>query len=303
MCAMHLLAQLARGGDEHRRRLRAVLRLREQVDRGQERVGLVVRDDEDLGGAGEEIDPDLAEELTLGLGHVRVARAGDEVDRIDRLGADRHGGDRLNPAEDIDLIGPRELHRRHGRGGDLAADRRRARHDARHPGDLGRDDRHVRRGGQRVLSAGDVGARGLNGDVLLAEEHPGQRLDLDVDERVPLRLRERAHLLLHEHDVVDDLLVEGRHDLCDAGVVESEGLGAPLVELLRVLPYGRVAVVADVVDDRIHSLSDIALGAVGERFRRRALQVQGHRCFLSAQRLCIRMLPLCFRMHARSRVR
>ena len=204
----HLLAELARGGDEHRRRLGTVLCLREQVDGGEEGVGVVIGDDEDLGGSGEQIDADLAEELALGLGDVGVARSGDEVDRCDRLGADRHSGDGLHAAEHVDLVRAGELHGRDRRRGDLAADRRRARDDTRHAGDLRGDDRHVRRGGQRVLAAGDVGTRGLHGYVLLAEEHAGQRLDLDVDERVALGLREPAHLLLHEHDVVDDLLVQ-----------------------------------------------------------------------------------------------
>ncbi len=63
------------GGDQHRRGVRAVLGLAEQVDRDDERVGLVVGDDQDLGRAGEEVDADLAEQLALGLGHVGVARA------------------------------------------------------------------------------------------------------------------------------------------------------------------------------------------------------------------------------------
>ena len=64
--------------------------------------------------------------------------------------------------------------------------------------------------------------------MLLAQENTGQRLDLDVYERVTLSLREPAHLFLNEDDVVDDLLVEARHDLGDACVVEAECFGLHL---------------------------------------------------------------------------
>jgi hypothetical protein len=40
----------------------------------------------------------------------------------------------------------------------------------------------------------------------VAEHHAGQRLDLDVAQRVALDLREVAHLRLRELDVVDRLL-------------------------------------------------------------------------------------------------
>ena len=85
----------------------------------------------------------------------------------------------------------------------------------------------------------DVGACEPARYVLLAQENTGQRLDLDVYERVALSTREPAHLFLNEDDVVDDLLVEARHDLGDACVVEAECFRAPPVELLE---YFRTAV-------------------------------------------------------------
>ena len=198
---------------QHGRGLGAVLGLGEQVDGDEERVGVLVGDDEDLGRPGEQVDADLAEQLALGLGHVGVAGAGDEVDAVHRLRADGHRGHGLHAAEDPDLVGAGEVHRGHGRGGDLAADRRGAGDDAGHPGDLGGDDGHVRRGGQRVLAARDVGAGGLHGHVPVAEEDPGQRLDLDVGHRGALHLGEVPDLGLHEDDVVDHLLRQGRDDL------------------------------------------------------------------------------------------
>ena len=65
----------------------------------------VVGDDQRLGGACEQVDADPPEELALGFGHVGVAGTDDHVDRLDRLGAERHRADRLHAAEHVDLVG------------------------------------------------------------------------------------------------------------------------------------------------------------------------------------------------------
>ena len=67
--------------DERDRAARTVLGLREQVGRDPRRVDRVVGDDRDFGRTGEPVDADDAEHLPLGLGHVRVARPDDDVDR------------------------------------------------------------------------------------------------------------------------------------------------------------------------------------------------------------------------------
>ena len=120
------------------RRGRAVLGLAEQVGGAHLAVDAVVGDDQRLGRAGEQIDADAAEQLALGLRHIGVAGADDHVDGGDRLGAERHGGDRLHAAEHVDLVGAAEMH-----GGDdgrmrPALERRRAGDDALHAGDRAR---------------------------------------------------------------------------------------------------------------------------------------------------------------------
>ncbi len=91
--------ELFRIGDEDRRRGRAVLGLAEQVGGAHLAVDRVVGDDQGLGRAGEQVDADAAEQLPLGLGDIGVAGADDHIDRRDRLGAERHRGDRLHAAE------------------------------------------------------------------------------------------------------------------------------------------------------------------------------------------------------------
>jgi hypothetical protein len=85
-----------------------VLGLAEQVGGAHLGVDRVVGDDQRLGGPGEQVDADPAVELALGLGDEGVAGPHQHVDRRDRAGADRHGGDRLDAAEHVDLVGAGE---------------------------------------------------------------------------------------------------------------------------------------------------------------------------------------------------
>lgn len=75
-----------------------VLGLREDIRRDVGGVLLPVRYDEDLGGAGEHVDADLAVHLFFGEGDVDVAGAGDDVDLRDALRAAGERGDRLRAA-------------------------------------------------------------------------------------------------------------------------------------------------------------------------------------------------------------
>ena len=69
----------------------------------------LVGDDEGLGRAGEEVDADAAVELALRFGDIGVARPDQHVDGLDRLGAERHGADRLDAAEAVDHVGAGEV--------------------------------------------------------------------------------------------------------------------------------------------------------------------------------------------------
>ena len=130
--------------------------------------------------------------------------------RLDGLGAERHGADRLHAAEAVDLVGAGQMLGGDDRRRRLALERRRAGDDARHARHLGGDHRHVRRGQQRILAARHVAADRVHRDVLVAEHDAGQRLDLDVLQRRLLVLGEIAHLRLRELDVVDVALARAR---------------------------------------------------------------------------------------------
>ena len=67
----------ARADDQ---RVVAVLALRLEVERDPRGHGVLARDDDEVGGPVEAVDADLAGHLALGLLHVEVARADDDVD-------------------------------------------------------------------------------------------------------------------------------------------------------------------------------------------------------------------------------
>ena len=236
----------------------------------------LVGDDQRLGRAGEQIDADAAEQLPLGLGHVGVAGADEHVDRRDGLGAERHGGDRLHAAEHVDLVGAAEMHGGDDRRMRPALERRRAGDDALHAGDLGGDDRHVRRGDHRIASARHVAADRVDRDVLVAEDDAGQRLDLEVAHRVLLLLREVAHLRLGELDVVEVALGDLADGALDLGRREAEVLRRPVVELLRQVAHRRVAARLDVGEDPLDRRAHLGVGRLDRARVHSALEPAGH---------------------------
>jgi hypothetical protein len=69
----------------------------------------------------------------------------------------------------------------------------------------------------------------------------GQGLDLDVLQAVALDLREAAHLLLGEADVLDLAGRQPLHGRLDLGLGQPEVGRVPLVELAGVLAHRGVA--------------------------------------------------------------
>ena len=208
-----------------------MLSLPEQIRGAHLPVAAVIGDDQRLRGAGEQVDPDPAGQLPLGLGHVGVSRTGHHVAGRNRRRACRHCTDRLYTAQTIDCVRTGQVH-----GGDdgrrrLALEGWRAGDHVLDPGHLRGQDRHVGRGEQRILAAGHVAAHAVHRNVPVAQDHPGQSFDFDVLQRVLLDLREIADLRLREPDVVD----LARRHRCDAGLdlrrAQLEGRRVPVVEL------------------------------------------------------------------------
>ena len=153
------------------------------------------------------------------------------------------------------------MHRGDGGVRDPPVERRSAGRDTLDAGDLRGDDAHVSGGDHRVAAAGDVGADARHGQVPVAEPDTGKGLHLEVDHRRPLRLRERAHLLLAEHDVVQHLGGDALEAGGDRVGRQPEALRLPAVEAGRVPRDGGVPVGCDGRDDLVDDLRDGAVVA------------------------------------------
>ena len=261
-----------------------MLGLAQQVGGADFAVDAVVGDHQRLGRAGQQVDADAAEQLALGLRHIGVAGADDHVHRRDRLGAERHRGDRLHAAQHVDFVGAAEMHGGDDRRMRPALERRRAGDDAFHAGDARGDDRHVRGGDHRIAPARHVAADRVHRDVAVAEDDAGQRLDLQVLHGVALLLREVAHLRLRELDVVEIALGNLRNRLLDLGGRQPKILRLPVVELLRQLADGGVLLVLDLRQDAFDRLAHLGVGGLDRARVHSAFEEAGHGYSPVAQR-------------------
>ena len=146
-----------------------VLRLGEEVHGQPLRVGAAVGDHQDLRGAGDHVDPHLAEHRPLGGGHVDVAGPDDLVDPGHRLGAIGQGRHRLGAAHGEHPVHPGQV----GRGQhQLVEHAVRGRHhhdDLAHPGHVGGNGVHQHRGGVGRLAPRNVDAGAIQGGDLLTQ--------------------------------------------------------------------------------------------------------------------------------------
>ena len=98
-----------------------MLGLAEQVGGDQRGVGGLVGQHGDLRRPGQQVDPDAAVELALGLGHVRVAGADDHVHGLDPGQPEGHRRQRLDAAEGEDAVRARQRGPEHQRREDALA--------------------------------------------------------------------------------------------------------------------------------------------------------------------------------------
>ena len=182
-----------------------MLRLSEQVGGAHFSICRGVGDDQRLGRPCQKIDADAAEQLPLRLRDECIAGTDQHVDCRYARGAERHRGNRLDAAEQIDLVGAPQRHRGDGCGRRHAVQWRRAGGDTLHPGDLRGQHAHVRGRDHRIAAAGHVTADTGDRYVLVAKPNAGQCLHLDVAQCGPLHLGKTTDLRLGELDVLDHL--------------------------------------------------------------------------------------------------
>ncbi len=255
------IEQLTRVGDSYHQRPRSVLPLGEQVEGDQLGIGSAVRDHDEVARPGKAVDPDLPEDLALGLLDVEVAGAHDDIDGSDRLGPVGKRGDRLRPTHPV-------YHRGAGEpaGGEdhridvTVGPGRRADGDLTHAGDVGGDGAHHDRrrvwgAATRGIHAGAVERDLAELDLVSRERHRpvgGQPRLGDLGDVRDRQLQARAQLPVEPLDGGVEL------GLRDA---QRRRRGAVGVELTRVVAQRVVAGGAHSFDD----LGDLSR----DRFRRR----------------------------------
>ena len=240
-------------GCTEKKRIRGfvVLGLREEVRSDPARVGLVVRDDEDLARSGDRVDADDTAHETLRARDVEVARAHDLVDAANRGGAVSEGGDGLRAPCVEDARDAREVRRgEQGVVGGIAVERRRE-HDVLHAGHVGRNRAHENARRITRLAAGRVDAHPSEWARPPAE-HDAVRALLEGrlgDEVLELAMVKRANTRGGKAERFGVRLRQALERLRAAFGSTQKGLGTPLVESLRVTKDGCVSVPANGVED------------------------------------------------------
>ena len=253
-----------------------MFRLPQQIGRHHLGVRRVVGDDQHFGRPRQQVDTHPPEQLALGLGDVGIAGSDDHVDGGDLVGPVGHGRERLRAAQQVDLVRPGEGHGRDRRRMRSAGHRRRAGGHTTHTGDLGGHDAHVRGSHQRITPARHVAGDAVHGDVLVAQTHARQRLDAQIADAGPLRLRETSDLFLRKANVLDDLRRDLSDDRIDGRLRQTEGVWVAIVERARVLAYRGVTTLLHGAEDLGHAPADVGGAPIDVGARLSLLQVSHH---------------------------
>ena len=116
-------------------------------------------------------------------------------------------------------------------------------------GDLGHQHTHVGCGNHRVLATRDITARGIDRNILVAQDDARHGLDLDILHAVALDLGEVADLLLGKADVLDFARRQFLDRRLDVRLRQREAVRIPAVELAAVVAYRLVAARLDILED------------------------------------------------------
>ncbi len=225
-----------------------MLGLPQQVRGDPHRVGAVVRDDGDLGGPGQQVDADPAEELSFRLGDVRVPRADQHVDRRLTEQPEGHRAERLDATEREHPVGARQVGAvQHGGVRAVLTGRGSAGEDRGDAGRLGHVHRHEGAGEEGEPAGGQVGADAGDGNVALTARDAGSHLDLEVRQVLALRCGETVGALVAHLQRGTDVRGKRVPRLLQLGGLDLQVAG-PAVQLLGVAAYRVHALALDLAE-------------------------------------------------------
>ena len=247
-------------GDQYRLRRGIVLGLRQKIGGYPGRIVAGVGHDQDLRRAGDQVDADLSEDAALGGGDVGVARPGDLVDRLDRLGAvgeRRHG---LGATDAPDLVGAGDAGGQHDQRIDHAIGRRHDHDDAPNACHLGRHNIHQHRRRIGRGAARHVDTRGIDGPIARPQPCAGAVREVDVFRQQ--RAMKSFDALGGEYQgfALRRRYLGGRFGAFGLTDPQARRVTLEPVELLRVIDQRRIASCAHIGHDLGHHTVDILVG-------------------------------------------
>ena len=271
---LNLLGDLGGIGEQHGAGELVMLGLTDQVGGQQARVGGLVGDDADLGGAGDRVDAHERGDERLGGGHEDVARAGDLVDRVAQhvavlrlgaLGSVCEHGDGLSAADRIHFVNAEN-----GAGGEnglvrqtvgIVTARRGCDGEGFHAGGLCRH--HVHDDGARVdgLATRHIQADTLHRNPTLGNARAFSQIGVE----------RRRHLGSgHGAGAAHGFFDGGTHfriQLVDGGLHgfhrHAQVLRTNMVEFLREVTQGRSTAGLHIVKDGLHEIGGLVGAHLG----------------------------------------
>ena len=157
-----------------------MFRLGQQIDGDTARVVAGGGEDHDLGRAGDVVDADAAEHLTLGLGDISVARPDDPVHRLYGPGPVSQSGHRLGAADAVDFRHPGSVRGGEDEGIENAVGCRHTHGDAGDFGHAGGDGIHQDRGGVGGFASRHIKADRVERRPAHAKGHAGVVFEREV---------------------------------------------------------------------------------------------------------------------------
>jgi hypothetical protein len=134
----------------------------------------------------------------------------------------------------------------------------------------------MRRGDHRVAAARHIAADTANRDVPVAEDDPGQSLDLDILQRGALDLGEITDLRLSKFDIVNGLRRNFGNERLDLSGAQTKARRRPFVEAFRQRAHCSIAALCDIGEDGLHYAADLGVRFFLRTGERSVLDVSRH---------------------------
>ena len=222
-----------------------------------QRIGAVIGQHQAVGGACHHIDAHRAKQLALGLGHIGIAGAHQNIGGQGPKQAIGHGGNALHAPDGQHPRGPGQLHGvKDGGGNALPGVGHRTGGDMGHTGHLCGGDRHQGAGDMGIAPAWHIGAHAAHWNNPLARAQAGAQFDLHLAKGGALGLGKAADVVMG----IGDIVFQPLWHLISCG---GDGFGRhldraiPAIQLLRIAPRHVSPALADLGQHALHGFSHV----------------------------------------------